>query len=139
VEVKGACKSRTTINPVSIWAVRFAVKLAIEIASCAVLCPRICVCTYTRVVRHVCVCDWTLRVHLNPWLWREGLTFSLLNDTSEASHLRSYSSAFYSRVESCMHSHLAPFIGLPHRAGHGVACLLNARFVRAAALVIGHL
>lgn len=36
-----------------------------------------------------------------------------------------------------MHSHLAPFIGLPHRAGHGVAGLLNARLVRAAALVIG--
>jgi len=54
VEVKGACKSRTTINPVSIWAVRFAVKLAIEIASCAVLCSPY-MCAYTRGWLGTCV------------------------------------------------------------------------------------
>lgn len=70
----------------------------------------------------------------------ESLAFSLLKvnmSPSTSRPTRMYNDAFYSHKISCTLSHLVPFIGFPHRAGHGVAGLLSARFVRAAAFVVG--
>lgn len=43
----------------------------------------------------------------------------------------------FTSVKLHAHSHLAPFIGLPHRTGYSVAGFLDTGLVRAATLVVG--